>query len=111
MSEESRHRWSEADARRALARGQRQNLSIAALARRLGVSAQRLYWWRAALRRRDGAARPKFVEITPAVSASMAPGRRSFSVETPAGYVIEVPAGFDAGDLARLLALVEGREC
>ena len=46
--------WTEDDAREALAECERSGESVAAFARRHGLVARRLYWWRHELRKKSG---------------------------------------------------------
>jgi hypothetical protein len=71
------------------------------------VSPQRLYWWKKRLREEDVPSRSSFVEV----SIQAARQAQPFAVQTRNGRSVAVWPGFDAAELARLLALVEGEEC
>lgn len=105
-------RWTETYARKVLERARRRNLNDSALARELGVSPQRVRWWRKRLQNADASQTPAssqtpaFAEVTLA-----APAAHPFAVHARSGHTIEVWPGFDAAELARLLAAVEGTPC
>lgn len=112
MSTRTNRQWTEAYAREVLARGDRRGLSTAALARELGVSAQRIYWWRKRLAEAKTSERNSFVEVTVARPQPEQPQPgQPFAVQTQNGRRVVVWPGFDAGELARLLAVVEGLAC
>jgi transposase-like protein len=102
----SRH-WTEEQARQILSEAEREGRSITELARELRVSAQKLYWWRRRLREDERASEPRFMEVKVATQAQAKP----FGVQTRSGHTIAVWPGFDASELRRLLAAVEGTEC
>lgn len=92
----------------------RSDVSQAAFARRRGIPAGTLAWWRHALRPRRQARGPRratFVEITPPAGAAMKPEPAAgFEVVLPHGTLVRVPAAFEARALKRLLAVL-GRPC
>ena len=96
--------WTQEEARRLLAGAERKGQSLSALARELGVSRQRLAWWQKRLAGMDADTGAKFVEVTVAAGAPARP----FAVQTRSGHSVTVWPGFDAEELARLLAVVEG---
>jgi transposase-like protein len=98
--------WSKDEARRVLARAEREGKSITMVAREEGVSPQRLYWWKKRLRGEEPSP-SSFVEvrITPPRQA------QPFAVQTRNGRSVAVWPGFEAAELARLLAVVEGEGC
>ena len=106
MSTHKNRHWTEDDARQVLARGEREGKSITTLAREEGVSPQRLHWseaspvkvWRST---------SSFV----AVSIRAPRQAQPFAVQTRNGRSVAVWPGFEAAELARLLAVVEGEEC
>jgi transposase-like protein len=107
MSTHKNRHWTEDYARQVLARGEREGKSITTLAREQGVSPQRLYWWKKRLRDGDARSTSSFVEVS-----ITAPRRtQPFAVQTRNGRSVAVWPGFDAAELTRLLALVEGEEC
>jgi len=105
--------------RRLLAEQQRSGLTLAEFARRRGVRAGTLSWWRHRLRgqgaRRKSQAKPRekvpergtFLEITP---ASVVPAEARidawFEIVLGDGTVVCVPGRFDDGGLRRLLAVL-----
>ena len=60
-------RWTETEARRALAALDASGLSTHAFAARQGIDAQRLQWWRRRFAKNRGrnAVGPRFIEVTP----------------------------------------------
>jgi transposase-like protein len=106
MSTPKNRHWTEDDARQVLARGEREGKSITTLAREEGVSPQRLYWWKKRLRG-ESRSTSSFVEVSIRVPGQAQP----FAVQTRNGRSVAVWPGFEAAELARLLAVVEGEEC
>ena len=106
MNTHKKRHWTEDDARQVLARGEREGKSITALAREQGVSAQKLYWWKKRLRG-EAPSPSSFVEVSIRAPRQAQP----FAVQTRNGRSVAVWPGFDAAELARLLAVVEGEEC
>ncbi len=109
-------RWTEEEARQALADFDRSGLGIVAFAIREGLTPQRLGRWR---RRLEGVAAPAFEEVTSRVTAVGASGgvavpveRERFEIVLPSGCVVRVPESFDASALQRLLSVMaEVRAC
>jgi hypothetical protein len=99
-------RWTETQARAALDALEASGASVAAFAARTGVSAWRLYHWRARL---IGPAATSFVEIKTAAPQGLGAG--AFEVVLPRGFVVRVPADFDAVALQRLVAVLEADPC
>lgn len=99
---------------RALIREQeRGGLSVAEFARRRGVSAATLYWWRSQLSRREERDRkPRLVavEVIGSKEGDSSNGGRGFELELAGGRRLYVPSRFDAEALSRLIAAVE-RAC
>ena len=93
-----RERRSEAAGRALVAAWQSSGLSQAAFARRRGVSAQRLSYWRLRLEPRRKAGDPfsaaGFVEITPAAPTASTE-RTIVIVEVGVGVRVHVERGFD----------------
>ena len=90
-----------------------QGASLDALARKHGVKRTTLVWWQSELRRRDRSRQaasapllPVRIDPTPVAQES-----RGFQVELPTGEVVRVPAGFDAGELRRLVVALERPTC
>jgi len=106
--------------RRVLAEQERSGLSVAEFARRRGISAGSLGWWRYVARRRaaeSGARRrtqtrkeprDRFVEVRlerkPRVGG---PSTASFEVTLAGGCTVRVPAHFDEDALRRLLGVLQ----
>jgi transposase-like protein len=92
-------------------------LSCAEFARRRGVNAQTLSWWRWRLRREGqrlegpGKAEPPLalVEVSPALQR-LWPAAETERVELEVdGIRVRVPDGFEAATLTRVLAVLEAR--
>jgi transposase-like protein len=98
--------WKEAHARQLLEHAEKHNLSIAELAREQGVDARRIYWWRKRLQATPAPKPPTFVEVK-----LPAPATHPFAIRTSSGRTVEVWPGFDASELARLIAAVEKESC
>ena len=77
--------------------------SLAAFAKREGLSSERLYRWRAKL------SKQAFVEVRhePARTETV----DVLEVVVATGRVVRVPRDFDAGALRRLLAVLEASAC
>ena len=102
--------WTEKHARDVLAMGEQRKLNNSELARELGVSPQRIHWWRKRLRGdAQTSNQPAFVEVK--LAGPSATTTRPFAIRTRTGHTIEVWPGFDASELTRLLALVEKESC
>jgi hypothetical protein len=71
------------------------------------VSAQTIYWWRQKLRADATETKPRFMEVRVAAE----PQAKPFAVQLRNGRTVAVWPGFDAEELQRLLATVEGAEC
>jgi hypothetical protein len=111
---------------RVLAEHERSGLSVAEFARRRGISAGSLGWWRHVARRRSAeprgakaratrgrAERDRFVEVrvAPARGEIAVDAMRGlFEVVVPGGCVVRVPAHFEADALRRVLAVL-GTRC
>ena len=107
----SRSSRTEARWRSLIAAQERSGESVAQFAEQRGLNAATLYWWRSRLRRRDRVD-PQFVpiEIVDSKPASSRDARAAFELELVGGRRLRVAAGFDADELARLIAAVE-RAC
>jgi transposase-like protein len=109
-------RWTEEEARRALADMDRSGLGIVAFSIREGLTPQRLGRWR---RRLEVEAAPAFEEVSLRVTGAVTGGgvavqveRERFEIVLPSGHVVRVPESFDASALRRLLSvMVEVRAC
>jgi hypothetical protein len=107
----NRPRWTEAEARSALAALERSGKSVREFAEEHGLDAQRLWSWRRRVARGD---RTTFREWTVRPSAPIATQQEqgAFEIALPSGIVIRVPAAFEPAALARLLdVLVQARTC
>ena len=96
-------RWTEREARAALGALAESGESLASFAEREGLSAAKLYRWRARL------SEPAFVELRPEPRRTEESG--VLEVVVGGGRVVRVPADFDADVLRRLLAVLEGGAC
>ena len=108
-----------------LAEHERSGLSVAEFARRRGISAGSLGWWRHVARRRAAeprgpkvratrgrSERDRFVEVRVAPARGEGAGNASrdrFEVVVPSGCVVRVPEHFEADVLRRLLAALGAR--
>ncbi|MHB8533588.1 MAG: IS66 family insertion sequence element accessory protein TnpA [Solirubrobacteraceae bacterium] len=92
-----RKRWSERDAREAIAALEESGQPVSVFAARHGLDAQRLYLWRRRLRQPG---RPAFIEVKSAAG-------RCIEVELQSGRVLRVPERFDAESLRELLEVLE----
>ena len=108
----NRPRWTERDAREAIAALDRSGQPVSLFAAEHGLDPQRVYFWR---RRLGGAERTTFQELI-----VRPPGRRSaddtegtaFEIVLASGDVVRVPPSFDSAALARLLeVLAQARAC
>jgi transposase-like protein len=95
----NRRRWTEQDARSALAALERSGKSVSIFAAEHGLDPQRLYMWR---RRLAGGERTTFQEVIVRPSV----GAPAFEVLLASGVVVRVPSSFDGDALARLLEVL-----
>ena len=105
-----RLRWTEQDARNALAALHRSGKTVSVFAAEHGLDPQRLYSWR---RRLGGAERTTFQELVvrPAARISFADGDAPFEVALPSGVVVRVAASFNSAALERLLEVLRVGAC
>ena len=106
----ARPRWTEQEARNALAALQRSGKPVSVFAAEQGLDPQRLYSWR----RRLGKAEPttfQEVIVRPSSRISIAGGDTPFEIALPSGVVIRVPTSFNAAALERLLEVLQARAC
>lgn len=104
-----RERRGEAAGRALVAAWQASGLPQAAFARRRGVSAQRLSYWRLRLGQRVQAVAPSdagFVEIPAA--ASTVPSESHVVVEVSSGIRVHVTRGFDPAVLRAVVSALTG---
>ncbi len=105
--------WTQAEAQAVLEACEASGLSVAEFARRHGLGAQRLRWWK---KRRAEEAGPalKFVPVQVATGSSpeaqRAAGTACMEVVLTRGRRVRVEPGFDAQALARLVRALE-EEC
>jgi transposase-like protein len=106
-----RRRWTEDDAREALAALAQSGLSLSAFAVREGLDRQRLDRWR---RRFGASVAPAFEEVPrQEVGAAVAGDARAraegqrFEIVLASGRVVRVPESFNASALRRLLEVVD----
>lgn len=86
------HEWTEDDARAVLEEWWRSGDSVAAFARKHGVTAPRLYWWKkklqaATLSARTSRPRPRTVSLVP---ASIVSGGTNLTIRLPGEVSIDV---------------------
>src|SRR5512135_3125873 len=101
MGKRQQHRWTAAYARAVLNDWKSSGESSTVFAGRLGVSAQRLFWWQARLGKDEGAARSSLVPVVVRGAAEVCP----VIVTTRAGVRIEVHE-VDASTAAWVAALL-----
>ncbi len=105
-------RWTEQEARAALAALERSRKPVSVFAAEHGLDPQRLYSWR---RRLGGAEPTAFRELIVRPSAtvsSSATAASPFEIVFASGVVVRVPASFDAATLERLLeVLAQAQAC
>jgi transposase-like protein len=100
--------WSEEEARVQLAAFDRSGMSLTAWSARVGVSPQRVYYWRDRLSQRGEGARPlvggeadlQFVEVAmrPVITGQI-------EVQWPSGHVLRVPVGVGVAEVLRAVGL------
>lgn len=105
-----RPRWTDQDARAALAALERSGKSVRVFAEEHGLDPQRLYAWRRRVAGGDGNTFRELI-VRPSAPASSLEDGRSFEIRLPSGIVISVPAAFDAATLERLLAVLQAAAC
>jgi hypothetical protein len=99
----NRARWTEQDARAALAALERSGMPVSRFAAEQGLDPQRLYAWR---RRLGGAEPTTFREliVRPSPDGSERESDRApFEIVLATGAIVRVPPSFDTAALARLL--------
>ena len=102
--------WSEAEAQAVLEAYEASGLSVAEFARRHGLGAQRLRWWKKRRAEETGAALsfvPVHVAAAPSPEAQRVGGTACMEVLLARGRRIRVEPGFDVGELARLVRALE----
>lgn len=101
--------WTEAEARRQLAAFEGSNESLAVFCRRIGVSPQRMYYWRDRLRA-TGAGRPsslvpQFVEVAVRPTTAAAASTGVIELVFPTGHVVRAPASVGLDQVLRAAGL------
>jgi len=105
-------KWNESHARFVLQELGRKGLSVGEMAKQLGVTPQRIYWWKNRLQEQKAAGsndETAFVEVS--VAERPPASAMFFTVQARGGRKVEVPVGFDADELSRLLSVVEEMPC
>jgi transposase-like protein len=105
-----RPRWTEQDARAALAALERSGKPISVFAAEHGLDAQRLYTWRRRLGRAELTTFRELVVRRPSPIA-IVDGDGTFEIVLPSGVVVRVSTVFDAAALERLLAVLRTHAC
>lgn len=88
-----------------LKRREREHLSFRALSEISGEPIWRLAYYHRILFKTH----PGFVEVTPAPEQTATEGSRGFDVTLTSGVRVAVEPGFDAAELARLIATLDAR--
>jgi transposase len=95
-----------------VARWEASGLSAAAFAAREGLAAKRLVWWRWKLRSSPMTPSVTAIDFLPArivdASSRLPSAASPIEIVLPNGRVVRVPAGFDAAELERVLAVAAG---
>lgn len=99
--------WTEGEARRQMAAFERSGLALTAFCRRIGVSPQRMYYWRDRLQVEEGgtaALLPQFVEV--AVRQAHVEPTGVVELGFPSGHVLRVPLSIGLDQVLRAAGLV-----
>lgn len=104
-----------------LSRRDADGTSLARLAAESGIPIGTLSYWSCRRRQRLAATKPPFAEVIVSAEAetrtevcgidARAEGQPMFELALVNGRRVTIAAGFDAGDLRRLLAIAEGPSC
>lgn len=108
-----KRRWKASDARTVLAAQAASGLSLAAFARREGLSPTRMMWWRKQLRPRPGStppASPRWVPVTIRPSA-LVQAAAHVEIVIRGGRVIRLAGPFDVQAVAGLVRSLEEPVC
>lgn len=105
--------WSEDEAREALSAAHRSGLSLAAFARRHGLSAPQLYWWHMRIHTHPDVERGRALSFVPVVPVRVpVEATASGCIEvTVGGATIRLQPGFCEQTLARAVAVLRGQPC
>ena len=112
MSKKRRPSWTREYAREVLARVEQSGKGDIEAAKELGVTPRQIWRWRHRLRgetKTQASAEPAFVEV--AVARKQYHPQQPFAIHTRSGRTVTVWPGFDADELGRVLAVVEGLPC
>jgi transposase-like protein len=116
MSKKRNPPWTKEYAREVLARVKQSGKGDREAAKELGVAPQQIWRWRHRLRSEAKAqalanttTTPAFVEVAVAREQPQQP--QPFAIHTRSGRTVTVWPGFDAGELGRVVAVVEGLPC
>lgn len=94
----------EAKWRRLIAAQSKSGLTVREFAAAEGVAAATLYWWRSKLRRGGrGGTELVPVDVVEDCADSDTPAHGGFEVHVDGVMTLRVPAGFDEGELRRLI--------
>ena len=98
--------WTEDEARRQMAAFERSKLALTEFCRRIGVSPQRMYYWRDRLQAAEGRSSmvPQFVEVAVRPTPASAP-IGVIELVFPAGHVVRVPASVGLEQVLRAAGL------
>ena len=111
-----RRRWKAPDARAVLRAHVASGLSLAAFARREGLSPTRLMWWRKQLRGRPSATPPpsapvRWLPVSIRRSAPVSTSTPHVEIAVRGGRVIHVEGPFDPQGMAELVRALEELAC
>lgn len=102
-----RRRWSAAEARMVLKASQESGTSLTGFAREYGLQPARIWRWAARLRE-ESSGSMRFHPVRLVGQGHGAGGTATIEVVLLDGRRVRVSGGFDAADLARVLAVLEG---
>ncbi len=102
--------WTEDEARETLAAAGRSGLSLAAFARRHGLSDRQLYWWRMRLRAHRDVDRGRPTSFVPVTLTALDDDETGIEVVV-GGAVVRVDRGFCELTLARTVAVLRSLPC
>lgn len=106
-----RRTWTEREARMVLSKAADSGLSLAAFARKHGLCAQRLYWWRDRVGRPSAARLVPVTVLSPPAVRDVGAACTTVEVRTPSGFVVRVPPGADVQDVATALRAIKAASC
>jgi hypothetical protein len=97
--------WRESEGRLVVAAWKRSGETLAGFAGRHGIHPDRVARWAKRVDRGVGK-EPSFHPVRVVAQSIVGAGREPFELMVPNGTRVRVPVGFDAAELARLLAVV-----